>query len=103
MAEVINIGSFQSLVEIVKVVNSKDNKGSIVKTREVIHRVYADVVEEALKEEEIRSNVKVTRGIRATCYALPIDTVFELKYKERYFKIIEIIPKDIFMTIRGYE
>lgn len=104
MADVrINAGNFQSLVEIVKVVNSKDSKGATLKTRTTVYRVYGEVAEEALKEEEIRSNVKITRGIVVTSYALPIDTTFELKYKGRYFKITDISTPKIYMIIKGYE
>lgn len=104
MAEVrISPGAFHSLVELVEVTNGKGSKGQVTKSRVTRYRVYAQVQEKGLLEQESRANMQISRGLDITTYALPIDTLYEVGYKGRNYRITEIVPQGIYMIIKAYE
>jgi hypothetical protein len=103
MADVTHIGTFDKVIEVYKVTNSKGAQGQIIKDRSLAFKAYASVIEQGLDEQEVKSNVKITRGLDVTTYLRQIDTLYELKYKDRFYKITKITPNGVFMSIEAYD
>lgn len=98
-----NPGKLDKRITFYEVVNEKDDYGDITPVQEEVGKVWAQVKTQDMKEVEATIGTELEDTVTFVVrYQLPfsIDTTMQIKYKNEYYEIKQMMPDEDFKRDR---